>query len=61
VNYYGPGYEPSLLLGAASYAVANNRVALVGMPTRMVVRDTYTVDRVTRVLRRGPIPNAAMP
>jgi HAD superfamily hydrolase (TIGR01484 family) len=55
VNYYGPGYEPSLLLGAASYAVANNRDALVGVPTRMVVRDADAVEVIVETFRDAPL------
>jgi len=54
VNYFGPGYEPSLLFGAASF-VETNRSVLTTSPTRMVIRSEDAVDFIARELAEAPL------
>jgi hypothetical protein len=55
VNYYGPGYEPNALLGAVSHAVPRNQDALVGPPTRMVVRAADALEFIVQAFADAPL------
>jgi hypothetical protein len=55
INYYGPGYEPGPLLGAVSQAVPRNQDALVGSPTRMIVRAADALEFIVQSFASAPL------